>query len=151
MQGVTRKITQAVLYELVAVACVGPAVALAFDAGMAHSTLLSVIMSAMALGWNLLYNHLFEYWEARQAQRSRTFVRRLLHAIGFEGGLVLILLPVVACWLDISLWAALGTNLALFVFFFAYAFVFQWAFDRVFGVPDSARERNDHASVPANE
>lgn len=151
MQGVTRKITQAALYELIAVACVAPALALAFDEGMAHSTVLSVIMSGVALGWNMLYNHLFEYWEARQPRRSRTFARRLLHAIGFEGGLVLILLPVVAYWLDISLWAALGTNLALFVFFFVYAFVFQWAFDRVFGVPDSARERNGQGAVPANE
>lgn len=141
MQGVTRKITQAILYEVIAVACVAPALALAFDEGMAHSTVLSVIMSGMALGWNMLYNYLFEFWEARQARRSRTFVRRLLHAIGFEGGLVLILLPVVAWWLDISLWAALGTNLALFVFFFVYAFVFQWGFDRVFGVPESAHER----------
>jgi uncharacterized membrane protein len=41
-----------------------------------------------------------------------------LHALGFEGGLVLILLPLVAYWLGISLWAALVTNLALFVFFF---------------------------------
>ena len=151
MQGVPRKITQAILYEIIAVACVAPALALAFDEGMAHSTVLSVIMSGMALGWNMLYNYLFECWEARQAQRSRTFARRLLHAIGFEGGLVLILLPLVAYWLDISLWAALGTNLALFVFFFVYAFAFQWGFDKVFGVPDSARERNEPACVSANE
>ncbi|MGR3893634.1 PACE efflux transporter [Pseudomonas sp. 1176_21] len=149
MQGVTRKITQAILYEVIAVACVAPALALAFDEGMAHSTVLSVIMSGMALGWNMLYNYLFEFWEVRQARRSRTFVRRLLHAIGFEGGLVLILLPVVAWWLDISLWAALGTNLALFMFFFVYAFVFQWGFDRVFGVPESAHERGVQACTSA--
>ncbi|MNJ74725.1 Bacterial Transmembrane Pair family protein [compost metagenome] len=88
----------------------------------------------------MFYNWAFEYWEARQAQRRRTLWRRFVHALGFEGGLVLILLPVVAGWLQISLWAALLTNLALFLFFFVYAFVFQWAFDRLFDVPDSARE-----------
>ncbi|WP_438877819.1 PACE efflux transporter, partial [Bacillus cereus group sp. Bce038] len=90
---------------------------------------LSVLMSGIAMSWNMAYNWLFERWEARQHKRERTLLRRLLHALGFEGGLVLILLPLVAYWLDVSLWAALLTNLALFVFFFVYAFVFQWGFD----------------------
>ncbi|RZI81825.1 MAG: hypothetical protein EOP15_20715, partial [Pseudomonas sp.] len=33
-----RKIVQAICYEVIAVACVAPALALMFDAGMAHST-----------------------------------------------------------------------------------------------------------------
>jgi uncharacterized membrane protein len=72
-------------------------------------------------------------------QRERTLVRRLLHSLGFEGGLVIMLVPLVACWLGISWWAALVTDLGLFVFFFLYALVFQWAFDGVIGVPVSAQ------------
>ncbi|MBJ9976465.1 PACE efflux transporter [Pseudomonas sp. S75] len=140
MQGKARKVVQAILYEIFAVACVAPALALMFDAGMAHSTLLSVLMSGIALSWNMGYNWAFERWESRQARRERTWLRRLLHALGFEGGLVLLLLPLVAYWLEISLWSALLTNLALFVFFFVYAFVFQWAFDKVFDVPLSAQQ-----------
>ncbi len=117
MQGKARKIVQAILYEAIAVACVAPALELAFGAGMAQSTVLSVLMSGIAMSWNMGYNWVFERWEARQRQRERTFMRRLLHALGFEGGLVVILLPLVAYWLDVSLWAALLTNLALFVFF----------------------------------
>jgi len=45
----------------------------------------------------------------------------------------------VAWWLNISWWTALVTDLGLFVFFFFYALVFQWAFDRVFDVPVSAQ------------
>ncbi|AIN59058.1 MULTISPECIES: PACE efflux transporter [Pseudomonas] len=140
MQGKARKVVQAILYEAIAVACVAPVLELAFGAGMAQSTVLSILMSGIAMSWNMAYNWAFERWEARQHQRSRTLLRRLLHALGFEGGLVLILLPLVAYWLDIGLWAALVTNLALFVFFFVYAFVFQWGFDKVFDVPVSARE-----------
>lgn len=142
MQGKARKVVQAILYEVIAVACVAPALALMFDAGMAHSTVLSVLMSGIAMSWNMGFNWAFERWEARQPQRRRTFLRRLLHALGFEGGLVLILLPLVAFWMDISLWAALLTNLALFLFFFVYAFVFQWGFDKVFDVPVSAQQAN---------
>ncbi|MFS0827090.1 PACE efflux transporter [Pseudomonas phoenicis] len=140
MQGKARKIVQAILYEVIAVACVAPALALMFDAGMAHSTVLSLLMSGIALSWNMAFNWAFERWEAGRVQRRRTLWRRFLHALGFEGGLVLLLLPLVAFWLEISLWQALLTNLALFAFFFVYAFVFQWAFDKVFDVPLSAQQ-----------
>ncbi|AIR91119.1 PACE efflux transporter [Pseudomonas cremoricolorata] len=140
MQGTPRKIVQAILYEAIAVACVAPALAWLFDAGMAQSTALSLIMSGVALSWNMAFNWAFERWESGRKQRRRTLWRRFLHALGFEGGLVLLLLPLVAYWLSISLWQALLTNLALFAFFFVYAFVFQWAFDKVFDVPLSAQQ-----------
>ncbi|WP_296183547.1 PACE efflux transporter [Pseudomonas sp. UBA1879] len=140
MQGATRKVVQAILYELIAIAVLSPTLSLIYDDGLAHAGALSVMLSASALIWNMVYNYVFEYWEARQTQRTRTLRRRLLHSLGFEGGLVVMLVPLVAWWLDITWWSALATNLGLFVFFFFYALVFQWGFDRVFDVPASARE-----------
>lgn len=139
MQGPTRKITQAVLYELIAIGVLSPSLAWAYDESLAYSGALSVMLSVTALLWNVLYNWIFEHWEARQPQRNRTWQRRLLHSLGFEGGLTLMLVPLVAGWLSISWWAALATNLGLFVFFFFYALLFQWAFDQLFDVPDSAK------------
>lgn len=140
MQGPMRKVTQAVLYELVGALFVGPVIALAFDKGLMHSGALALLLSLLALSWNMVFNSLFEYWEARQAQRTRTLGRRLLHALGFEGGLALLLVPVMAWWLDISWLQALIADIGLLTFFFFYAFAFQWAFDLLFGVPDSAKE-----------
>ncbi|MCY1504650.1 Chlorhexidine efflux transporter [compost metagenome] len=140
MQGPSRKIVQAVLYEAVAVFCISPALSLVFDEGLIYSTALSIMISAVAVTWNMIYNYVFEFWESRQAKRARTLFRRVIHSIGFEGGLTLILLPLISYWLDVSWIAALATNLALFAFFFFYSFIFQWAFDRVFDVPDSAKE-----------
>jgi uncharacterized membrane protein len=140
MQGATRKVVQAILYEVIAIAVLSPTLSVIYDDGLAHAGALSVMLSASALIWNMVYNYAFEYWEARQTQRTRTLRRRLLHSLGFEGGLVVMLVPLVAWWLDITWWSALATNLGLFVFFFFYALVFQWGFDRVFDVPASARE-----------
>lgn len=141
MQGAPRKILQAILYEAGGVLFVAPALALIYGQGMGYSTLLSLLISAVAMAWNMLFNSLFEFWERRQPSRQRTWQRRLLHSLGFEGGLTLMLTPVIAGWLGISLGLALVTNLGLFGFFFFYALVFQWAFDRVFDVPLSARPR----------
>lgn len=138
MQPVTRRLLQAVLYEVFAVAAVGPALGWIFDAPMASSLLLAVLMSAVALVWNYLFNGWFERWEARQATRGRSWRRRLLHGLGFEGGLVVLLVPVMAWWLDTSLLQAFVADLGVLVFFFVYAVVFTWAFDRVFGLPASA-------------
>ncbi|NMX64438.1 PACE efflux transporter [Pseudomonas sp. WS 5059] len=139
MQGPSRKILQAILYESIAVAVLSPSISLIYDEGLAHAGALSVMLSVCALLWNVLFNYAFELWEARQPQRARTLGRRLLHSLGFEGGLVLMLVPLVAWWLEISWWAALVTDLGLFVFFFFYALAFQWVFDRMFDVPNSAK------------
>ena len=63
----------------------------------------------------------------------------VLHGIGFEGGLGLMLVPLMAVWLDIPLWQALVAEIGLLALFFLYAVGFTWAFDRVFGLPESAR------------
>lgn len=141
MQGPSRKILQAILYESIAVAVLSPSISLIYDEDLAHAGALSLMLSVCALLWNVLFNYVFECWEARQPQRARTLGRRLLHSLGFEGGLVLLLVPLVAWWLEISWWAALVTDLGLFVFFFFYALAFQWVFDRVFDVPESAKEQ----------
>jgi uncharacterized membrane protein len=140
MQGAKRKVVQALLYELIGALFVSPVIAFAFDESMVYSGTLALLLSLVALSWNMLFNGLFEYWEARQTRRTRTMGRRLLHSLGFEGGLALMLVPLMAWWLDISWQQALMADLGLLLFFFVYAFAFQWAFDLLFGVPTSAVE-----------
>lgn len=141
MQGKKRKVVQAILYELVGMAFVSPMIAYAFDETLAYSGTLAALLSLSAMSWNMLFNALFERWEARQVERSRTLRRRLLHAAGFEGGLAILLVPLMAWWLHISFVEAFVADLGLLLFFLIYAFVFQWGFDRVLGVPDSAKEQ----------
>jgi len=131
-------VLQAVLYEVFAVAFVGPVLGLVFSKPQASTLLLAVVLSSIALCWNYLFNALFERWESRQAVKGRSLARRLAHGAGFEGGLTVILVPVMALWLDTSLLAAFLANLGLLAFFFFYAIGFTWAFDRAFGLPQSA-------------
>jgi uncharacterized membrane protein len=89
--------------------------------------------------WNLAFNAMFEGWEARQTIRGRSLKRRTAHALLFEAGLVLALLPITAWWFSVSLLQALAYESALIVAFLIYTWVFTWAFDRLFGLPASAR------------
>lgn len=135
----SRRILQAVLYEVFAIAFVGPVLSFAFDKPQSSTLALAVILSTIALTWNYLFNGLFEKWESRQHIRGRSFARRLAHGVGFEGGLTVILIPVMSFWLDISPLEAFMANLGLLAFFFFYAIAFTWAFDRLFGLPASAK------------
>jgi len=64
--------------------------------------------------------------------------RRIAHAIGFEVGLLCFLVPVFAWWMNVTLLQALLMDLGLAMFFLGYTFVFNWAFDAIFGLPASA-------------
>ncbi|MDE2092286.1 MAG: PACE efflux transporter [Burkholderiales bacterium] len=139
----TRRVVQALLYEAIAVAIVGPALSLVFGQPPSSAMTLALVMSTIALGWNYLFNALFERWESKQAVKGRSFARRIAHGVGFEGGLVLILVPVMAAWMQTSLLIAFMADLGILAFFFVYAVAFTWAFDRVFGLPASAAERRE--------
>ena len=138
LQGVKRKIIQAISFEVLAVIMVSPFVAMLFGKSLSNAAGLSILLSFLALFWNFAFNTLFEAWEIRQVNRQCTVKRRIIHAVGFEAGFAVLVVPVVAYWLNITWQAALITDLGLMLFFMFYQFGFQWAFDKIFGVPLSA-------------
>jgi uncharacterized membrane protein len=138
LQGARRKIVYVTLYELIAVAIASTGLAVGSGASLERAGVIAVASSVIAVVWNLVYNSLFEAWEARQRVRGRSLGRRVAHAVGFELGFLVLLVPLFAWWFDISLWHALGLEVSLALFFLGYTFVFNWAFDKVFGLPASA-------------
>jgi uncharacterized membrane protein len=141
LQGPRRRLIYVTLYELIAIAAATLGLSALSGHGVGHSGVLAVAASAIAVAWNVVFNGAFERWEARQSVRGRSVRRRVAHAIGFEGGLVFMLVPLFAWWFNVSLWQAFVMDLALIVFFLCYTFVFNWVFDRVFGLPASALGR----------
>ena len=139
----TRRVLQAILYEVFAIAFVGPVLGLLFDKLFASTMALAVLLSAVALCWNYVFNAGFEWWESRQTVKGRSLARRVVHGAGFEGGLTVILVPVMAWWLDTTFLNAFLTNAGLLLYFFGYAIAFTWAFDKVFGLPQSALAPSD--------
>lgn len=100
---------------------------------------MAVVSSAIAIAWNVIFNWIFEKWEARQMQKGRSVLRRVVHAVGFEGGIAAMLIPLMAWWFDISLWQATVLEAGILTFFLIYTYVFNWGFDRIFGLPASAQ------------
>lgn len=139
MQGIKRKLVYVSIYEAIAIAICSISFAAIMDSGLVYASALSIATSVIAVTWNYLYTTAFEWWESRQTTRGRNVKRRVAHAIGFETGLIVILVPLIAWWLEMTLWQALVTDLGLAAFFLCYTFVFNWVFDRLFGLPASAQ------------
>lgn len=140
LRGRRRRVIYVALYELIAIAAATAGLALWAGQSAGHSGVVAVASSAIAIVWNIVFNWAFERWEAHQSVKGRSVRRRIAHAIGFEGGLVFILVPLFAWWFQVTLWQALVMDLGLVVFFLCYTFVFNWVFDAVFGLPLSAQQ-----------
>lgn len=134
-----RKIIYAISFETLGTLLASVYLWLVSDASPASSLALSVVTATVALFWSFVFNSLFETWEARQTTKGRSLRRRTVHALLFEAGLVTILLPIMAWWLKVTLWQALIFEAGLIAIFLIYTYAFTWGFDRVFGLPDSAR------------
>jgi uncharacterized membrane protein len=139
VQGLKRKLVYVISFEVIAIALSSTLLRLLSDSSLVYAGAAAVGASVIAMSWNFVYNTLFEAWEARQARKGRSVLRRAMHALGFEAGLVVMLVPLFAWVLGVGLLEALVLNLAMIVFFLAYNFVFNLAFDRLFGLPLSAR------------
>jgi uncharacterized membrane protein len=139
MSPVVRRVVYALSYEAIGVVLVSLGLTLFSGHAVVDTGAFAIASSLVAVAWNYVFNSFFEAWEARQVVRGRGFVRRAVHAVGFELGLTILLVPLLAWWLDMSLLEALLYDLTLVLFFVVYTYLFNLGFDRVFGLPASAR------------
>jgi len=139
MQGLKRKITYVISFELFGIAFSTAGLAAFTGNGFAHASVSAAASSLTAILWNYCYTTLFEAWESRQSTKGRSLKRRIVQAIGFECGLTALVLPFYSWWLNISILEAFSACAALIIFFMIYAFFFNWTFDVFFGLPSSAQ------------
>lgn len=126
-----RRVTYVVLFEVFAIA-LATLLLTAISGDEANGSLpVAAASSFAALIWNFIYNSLFERWELSRNIQTRSLGLRVGHAAGFEGGLVIILIPLFMWWYQVGPLEALKMEVALLVFFLVFTFVFTWLFDRL--------------------
>jgi uncharacterized membrane protein len=134
MRSVSERLRQALYFEGIGLVVIAPLFALASDRPMPSAALLLALLSGMAVCWNMLYCALFDRLEGRRTERAadrRPFPMRILHALGFESGLLLLTLPVIMLWTQMPFWHALAADMGLALAYAAYACLFNLAYDRL--------------------
>ncbi|MBA6116681.1 multidrug/biocide efflux PACE transporter [Pseudomonas putida] len=125
----TERLVHAVGYEAFAVLLCAPLLSWVMGKSLATAGSLAVILSLIAMVWNMLYNALVDRCVSTPRIRWKASTR-FAHGLGFEAGLVVWCLPVAAWMLEISLWQALLVELGFFVIILPYTVVYNWAFDK---------------------
>ena len=130
-----RRIVYVTVFEILAILLSTFILMVLSDSGAAQSLPIAIAISGTAVVWNFFYNYVFEFVEQHQQIKKRTLTVRFIHALGFEGGLVLICLPLYMLWYGVGLITAFKMEVALLAFFLVYTFVFTFVFDKVFMLP----------------
>ena len=130
------RIRHALGFEIIGLLIFAPLASLVFGFELHTMGLMAVVGSISATIWNYFYNVLFDNAMLKiRGQVQKTVPIRVLHAVLFEGGLLLLFLPMIAWYLDISLWQAFMMDITMATFYLIYAFVYNWIYDKVFPVP----------------
>ena len=137
MRTTADRIRHAVSFEVIGIIIATPLAAFAFHLEGGDSAVIIAASATIAMAWNYIFNLGFDHaMQARFGNTAKSTPIRVLHAVLFELGLLAFMLPLVAWYLQISLWQALLMDIAIALFYMVYAFVFNWAYDRVFPLPE---------------
>jgi uncharacterized membrane protein len=85
-------------------------------------------ISLLALCWNVIFNSVFDRLKVRLQLPSGGWTR-VLHALLFEGGLILLAVPLIAALMKISLLDAFILDIGVLLFFLPYTYVYHWGYD----------------------
>lgn len=117
-------------FEVLAIAICAPLGSWLLGYSLAHIGLLTLMISLVAMSWNMIFNALFDRAQLRLGFK-RNWLARSVHALMFELGLLLVVVPLAAWWLDIGLWEAFVLDIGIALFFLPYTFIFNWGYDHI--------------------
>lgn len=129
-RSIKERVFHAVCYEVIGILVFTPIIALLMGLDLLHTAVLTAAISAIAMLWNMLFNYGFDHWAARM-NWARTVKIRLLHALLFEGGLIVAIVPLAAWWLKISLWQAFWLDIGFLLAFLPYTYIYNLWYDHL--------------------
>ncbi|HGU9817658.1 PACE efflux transporter [Enterobacter chuandaensis] len=122
------RIFHAVIFEVTANVIIALSLAWLMNVSVLQSGSLSVISALTATLWNFIFNKLFDSLQKKH-QFQRTFLVRTIHAVGFETGLIVTLIPVAMFMLNLTIAEAFFVEIGLVLFFLPYTMLFNWLYD----------------------
>ena len=137
MRTTADRIRHTLLFEIIGLAICVPLASWILDKGLAQIGVLSIVLSLAAMWLNYVFNLIFDIALVQLGRpvNVRPVWMRVLHAMLFETSLLILTIPAVAWWLDMTLWTAFLTDMGFVLFFLIYTFIYNWVYDVVFPMP----------------
>ncbi len=141
MRSFKDRVRHALSFEIIGLLLIIPFGAMIFGIPMTDVGIVGVVSATIATAWNYLYNLGFDHVMQRaKGTTQKTTAIRIVHALLFELGLLIVLMPFIAWYLNISFMHALVMDVSFALFYVVYAFVFNWCYDRLFPLPEWQKE-----------
>lgn len=122
------RVFHAVCFEVIATAICAPVAAWVMNRSILEMGGLSLVLSTVAMLWNVVYNTMFDrFWPVVKVPRTARV--RMLHALGFEAGFIVIGLTIVCQTLGIGIIPAFMLEAGFFLFFLPYTMLYNWGYD----------------------
>ena len=135
------RVRHALFFEIFGLILVVPLGALVFSMPLHDIGVVGLVSATLAMLWNYVYNWIFDTVLQRTTGTTLKSVRmRIAHAVLFELGLLIVLMPFIAWYLGVSLLHALLMDISFALFYMGYAFVFNLAYDKIFPLPEWQQE-----------
>ena len=146
MRSAFDRLRHAISFEIIALILVIPAGAILFNVPLHDFGVVGIVSATLATLWNLGYNVLFDLALQRLTGTTlKSRIVRVLHALAFEAGLLMVLLPFIAWYLGISLWDAFVLDIALAAFYLVYSYVFNLIYDTLFPLREWSQKQAESA------
>lgn len=127
------RVAHALIFEICAILSFTPIISWVTDKPILDIGVLTLVISTVAIIWNMIYNYIFDKIQNR-FRFNRRFLIRVVHAVMFEFGLIFFVVPMAAWWLSISLVEAFLLDIGILLMFLPYTMLFNYVYDK-------ARER----------
>ncbi|CRM82907.1 hypothetical protein AOA59_06240 [Pseudomonas sp. 2822-15] len=127
-KSITERVCQAIGFEGLALLICTPLLVWITGRPALEMGAVTLGISLLALSWNVIFNSLFDRLKARLhwPDGGRT---RVVHALLFEGGLIILAVPLIAAVMKISLLQAFVLDIGVLLFFLPYTYVYHWGYD----------------------
>ncbi|WP_372845169.1 PACE efflux transporter [Psychrobacter sp.] len=142
------RIRHAVGFEIIALILSIPIMSFFFSFDLKDISVIAITGSIMATIWNYSFNIAFDKGMLRFRRSTfKTPAIRVLHVLLFEGGLLILYLPMVSWYLGITLLQAFIMDASLVGFYLVYTFSYNWAYDKMFPIQYFKYIKNKEISI----
>jgi len=124
------RIYHSVLFEVVALTLIISGTLLFTDESPTLIGSLGFTLPMIAMGWNYVYNLGFDHLYGTN-RISRTLTIRVVHSLGFEGGLLILTIPIFMWVFSIGFIEAFILDIGVACFFLIYATIFNFLYDHI--------------------
>ena len=124
------RVIHALSYEFFALLTITLIMVPLFNIQANKSITIGIAFSVFAVCWNVLFNYIFDWGLTKlNGSSSKSFTIRIIHALTFEGTMLIPTLPILAWYLDTTLYGALKIELFLIIYITIYTFAFNLIWD----------------------